>query len=286
MKKNILFVTIICISLFANAQKTKSCCAISANDEFVRMSSSIGFQSMHDIPTNMVIDTNAGKTITYKNTDGKPSNAWVINSKNKKSDIVIFVIHEWWGLNNFVKNEAIKLSEALPDANIYCLDMYDGKIATSRDSAAAYMGAIRTPRAETIIKGALNKVGKKAIVYTVGWCFGGGWSLQASILAGKQGRGCVMYYGMPEKNVEKLKLLNADVLCVHPTKDKWITQKLMDEFADNMRSAYRNLKMLQYDADHAFANPSNTTNYSKPFADNAFEEMIAFYKLRMVVRKK
>lgn len=276
-----LFVITAICSINAVAQKQQSCCAISANDEFVRMSSSIGFQEMHDIPKSIVIDTTAGKTISYRNTDGKLSNAWAIESKNKKSKVVIFVIHEWWGLNNFVKNEAIKLSQALPDANILCLDLYDGKVATTRDSAAAYMGAVKTTRAEIIIKGALKKVGTKAKVFTVGWCFGGGWSLQASLLAGTQAAGCAMYYGMPEKNLDKLKTLNADVICIHPTKDKWITQKVMDEFSINMKTTKKQLTLLQYEADHAFANPSNTVNYKKEFADDAFEKLVAFYKERM-----
>jgi carboxymethylenebutenolidase len=52
-------------------------------------------------------------------------------------------------------------------------------------------------------------LGKSAKIGTIGWCFGGGLSLQASLTAGKQAAATVMYYGMPEercgetKNVEQ-----------------------------------------------------------------------------------
>ncbi len=279
----VLFTSILllCLQWQAVFAQQQSCCAISAHDAFIRMSQSIGFQEMHDIPKTLMLDSTMGKTIIYPNTDDQYSNAWLVEAKNKKSKKYVFVIHEWWGLNNFVKNEAIKLHEALPDVNILCLDLYDGSVAASRDSAAAYMGRVKTVRAETIIKGALAYVGKKASVYTTGWCFGGGWSLQASILAGKQAKGCAMYYGMPEQNVDKLKKLKTDVFCVHPTKDKWITQKVMDEFGGNMKKARKRLLLEQYDADHAFANPSNTVNYNEAFAKDAFTKMIAFFIARM-----
>jgi carboxymethylenebutenolidase len=279
--KYLFFTSLLLLLQWKAFSQQQSCCAISAHDQFVRMSQSIGFQEMHDIPKTLMIDSTKGKTIIYPNTDDIYSNAWLIEAKNKKSKKFVFVLHEWWGLNNFVKNEAIKLHEAMPDVNILCLDLYDGLIAFSRDSAAAYMGRLKTARAETIIKGAIAYVGKKASVYTTGWCLGGGWSLQASLLAGKQAKGCVIYYGMPEQDVNKLKKLKTDVFCVHPTQDKWITQKVMDEFGAKMKIAGKRFMLQQYDADHAFANPSNTTNYKEDFAKDAFAKMVAFFRARM-----
>jgi carboxymethylenebutenolidase len=254
----------------------QACCQISANDEFVRMSSSFGFQEKHDIPGNLVIDSTKGNTITYKNTDGKTSNAWLIKS-TKKSNQYIFVIHEWWGLNNFVKNEAIKLSQSFPNANVLCLDLYDGKLATTRDSAAKFMGQVKEARAKTIINGAIKYAGKKASIVTTGWCFGGGWSLQASLLAGKQAKACVIYYGMPEKNTDVLKNLNAEVVMIHPNKDLWINKEVVDAFEKNMKDLNKPLNVYHYEADHAFANPSNTKNYIKEMADDAYEKMRALF---------
>jgi carboxymethylenebutenolidase len=79
--------------------------------------------------------------------------------------------------------------------------------------------------------------GPKAHIATIGWCFGGGWSLQTSLLAGKKAVACVMYYGMPEQDVNKLKTLNADVLGNFANKDQWINPKVVAKFDADMKAA-------------------------------------------------
>jgi carboxymethylenebutenolidase len=82
----------------------------------------------------------------------------------------------------------------LSEVNVLALDLYDGMVADNRDSAMKYIQAVNTVRLENIIKGAIAYAGEDARIFTIGWCFGGMWSLQASILAGKQGAGelCTM----------------------------------------------------------------------------------------------
>jgi len=136
---------------------------------------------------------------------------------------------------------------------------------------------VKTERAIAIINGALSYVGNDAKVTTIGWCFGGGWALQAALLAGKQGAGCVMYYGMPEKDVDKLKALNSDVLGVFATKDQWINKEVVTAFEKDMRAANKKLTVVNYDADHAFANPSNP-HYNKEYSEAAHKLALAFIK--------
>jgi carboxymethylenebutenolidase len=142
------------------------------------------------------------------------------------------------------------------------------------------MQEANTARVEMIIKGAITYAGAKAKIYTIGWCFGGGWSLQASLLAGNQAAGCVMYYGMPEKDVDKLTALHADVLGLFANKDQWINPKIVDEFAESMKKAGKKLIVKKYDADHAFANPSNPS-FDKDAKTDAYKNAIGFLKERM-----
>jgi carboxymethylenebutenolidase len=271
--KILLSVALLTIAVCSQAQQM--CCAVqNAQTAFANLGANKAFMLMHDEPGVANYDNTRGKQLQFK-TKGKTANGWLIKSKTK-SNKYFLVIHEWWGLNGFVKAEAIKLADAFTDINILCIDMYDGKLATTRDSAGAYMKAMTQTRGEEIINGAIAFAGKKASFYTVGWCFGGGWSLQAAILAGIKGKGCIMYYGMPETNLEKLKKLQAPVLCIHPTQDKWITQAVVDAFKENMQKVNKQLSVLQYDADHAFANPSNTKNYNQNFADDAFTKLKSF----------
>ncbi len=121
-------------------------------------------------------------------------------------------IQEWWGLNDYIKSESEILSRELDNVNILAIDLYDGRVAATPDSAMKLMQLAKTDRLENIIKGALAYAGTDAKIYTIGWCFGGMWSLQTTLLAGKQAAGCVMYYGRPETNMDKLKTLNCDII--------------------------------------------------------------------------
>ncbi|MCL5459668.1 dienelactone hydrolase family protein, partial [Loigolactobacillus coryniformis] len=92
----------------------------------------------------------------------------------------------WWGLNDHIKREAENLFNDLGNVNVLALDMYDGKLATDPQTAGKYMGEFKQDRGDAIVKGALTYAGKNAKVATVGWCFGGGQSMQATLAAGKQ----------------------------------------------------------------------------------------------------
>jgi carboxymethylenebutenolidase len=218
----------------------------------------------------------AGETVIFKSADGSDVKAVLFKAK-KPSNRWLFVIHEWWGLNDWVKLEAGRFHEALGDVNVLALDMYDGKVAATPDSAGKLMQAMNQERGRAIIEAALKFAGKKAKVATVGWCFGGGWSLQASLIAGKQASGCIMNYGMPVNDVDKLKSLQTEVLFVLATQDRWITPAVAETFKENMAKAGRKLTVLSYDADHAFANPSNP-KHKADLASDAFEKSIQFLK--------
>jgi carboxymethylenebutenolidase len=158
--------------------------------------------------------------------------------------------------------------------------MYDGKVATSREEAGKLMGGASPARLESIIKGAISYVGPKAKIATVGWCFGGALSLKASILNGKQAAACVMYYGMPVKDVEQLKLLQTDVLGLFAGKEKFISTQVVAEFDANMKLAGKKLTMKSFDADHGFANPSNPI-YDKASTEAAWDMAITYLKSKL-----
>ena len=189
------------------------------------------------------------------------------------------MIHEYWGLNDYIKQETEKLSNKL-GINAIAIDLYDNKVASTSDEAGKLMQSVKTERAVNIIKGAYAYAGANAKIFTIGWCFGGGWSLQTALLGGKQAAGCVMFYGMPEQDVNKLKTLNCDVIGFFAEKDGWITPKVVDQFKENMKAAGKNVTTYEYDAVHAFANPSNP-KYNKEATEDAYSKAIPFIKERM-----
>lgn len=273
MKKIIILSLTLVSSNLAFAQK--SCCAKPESTEaFAMLTHDKKFVATHLDPTPFTLSNPIGQNITFKTHDGKEGYAYEIKATSPTNNYV-FVIHEWWGLNDYIKQESEKLFSTLGNVNVIAIDLYDKKVAAVKDSASKYMQSVKSERAEAIIKGVLSHVGNKANIATIGWCFGGGWSMQATLLAGKQSKACVMYYGMPEEKIEKIKTLNAPILFVWPEQDQWINKEMVSKFETNMKTAKKSLEVKSYNADHAFANPSNP-KYSKEFAEDAFKNTTQF----------
>lgn len=238
------------------------------------------FASWHPNARKYQLVADEGATILFDAPDGQQAQGWFLKSK-KKSKNWIFVIQEWWGLNDNVKREALNIYKELGEnVNILALDMYDGKVAATPDSAMKLVRGAKTERLENIIKGAIGHAGSKANIYTIGWCFGGMWSLQASLLAGNQAAGCVMFYGRPENNIEKLKTLNCDVLGFFGNKDRSPSPEMVTKFEADMVTAGKKLTANKYEAGHGFANPSNPA-YNKEATEDAYKKVFAFYKEKM-----
>ncbi|MCK6602951.1 MAG: dienelactone hydrolase family protein [Bacteroidetes bacterium] len=282
-----LVFTFILLAGFVSAgfSQPHSCCMPSSGGpsdptvQFASFSVKETFRMNHDEPLPFTDETpSKGKSVQFPAGTGKPGMGYFIPAP-VKTRTTLFVFHEWWGLNDYIRKEAEQFAAEL-GINVLAIDLYDGKVAVTRDSAAAYMGSVKTERARDIILGALEFSGKEARILTTGWCFGGGWSLQAGLLAGKQAAGSVIYYGMPESDPEKLKNLNADVLGIFAGKDQWITHDVISGFEKAMASAGKKVTVYWYEADHAFANPSNP-RYQKEFAADARKKVIEFFKARL-----
>lgn len=238
-----------------------------------------GFAQLHEDPLYFKLDNATGTTIHFTAADGKDAQGYFIKAK-KKSNKWLFVIQEWWGLNDYIKKEAETFYSELDDVNVLAIDMYDGKVASTRDSAMKYMQGATPERLNTIVQAAIAYAGSDARIFTVGWCFGGGWSLQTTLLAGKQAAGCIMYYGRPETNIDRLKTLNCDVIGFFGNKDRSPNPDMVTAFENNMKEAGKTLLVNKYEAGHGFANPSNQ-NYVKEATEDAHAKAIAFLKERM-----
>jgi carboxymethylenebutenolidase len=278
MKKVLLLTILSVLSMVSFAQTNLSCCAIDATTTYSRNAADKSFVMSHDEPLPFQFVSELGKDLYIKTATGKDAHVWEVKAA-KPTPYYIFVIHEWWGMNDYIKQEAEKLSRDL-GVNAIAIDLYDGVIASTQEEAGKAMQSVNRERAEEIIKATFTYAGSKAKVFTIGWCFGGGWSLQSTLIGGKQSVGCIMYYGQPEKNVDRLKTLNADVLGFFGNLDQWPSPKVVDEFAENMKLAGKQLFLHRYEAPHAFANPSNP-RYNKEATEDAYTHVLAFIKERI-----
>ena len=234
------------------------------------------FKALHALPTPDPKDLK-GSVIDLKGTK-----AYLSLPAGPGPFPAIVVIHEWWGLNGNIEHWADRLASAGWAA--LAIDLYSGTVATTRDEAMTAMKAVDDTKAAAVIRAGIDFIGtdprikatKKAVI---GWCFGGGWSLQAA-LTNPDLDGAIIYYGQLELDPAKLGAIKAKVLGVFGKKDKGIPPEKVAEFETALKQAGVSEEIHEYDAEHAFANPSNPI-YDQASAADAWKHVMMFLeKLR------
>ncbi|MEN9950565.1 MAG: hypothetical protein RLY85_1317 [Bacteroidota bacterium] len=263
-------------SPFINKADIISCMETETVDAYLTEASTPAFASMHIAPLPFKAQELKGKMIKFDVSDGVQANAYYLAPKQKSKKWLI-VIQEWWGLNDQIKQEADKYFSDLKDMNVLAVDMYDGKVAATPDSAMKYSRGADPVRMTNIIRGAIQQAGADAAIYSVGWCFGGMWSLQTAILGGPKVKGTIMFYGRPEADLEKLRGIQADVIGFFGNLDKSPSPEMVTAFEKNMADLGKNLATHKYEAGHGFANPSNP-KFSPEATADSYTKAIAFLK--------
>lgn len=221
---------------------------------------------------------NSAEMVSITTAGGKEVSAAVAIPENQNAPAIL-LIHEWWGLNDQIKSVAAEFANQGYVA--LAVDLYDGNVATEPDAARGLMqavtGAVATDILVSWVDYLRNHSATNGKVGTVGWCFGGGWSLNASIATPVDAT--VIYYGNVKKDAVELAGLSSPVLGHFATKDGWINQEMVDGFAKAMQSAGKSDSMTVhwYEADHAFANPSSA-RYDAEDAALSWDRTSAFFK--------
>jgi carboxymethylenebutenolidase len=217
------------------------------------------------------------QTVTVQTPSGRSVSASLAVPARKPAGAVMLV-HEWWGLNDQIKSVASELANQGWVA--LAIDLYGGKVASKPEDAETYMKAVSVEEArETMstwfdwLKAHPDGNGKVA---TLGWCFGGGMALQASL--DRPTNGTIVYYGNVARTAEELMQLKGPVLGQFASQDQWINPPMVDGFEAAMKKAGKVLEVHRYDANHAFANPTGQ-NYDAADARKAWDQTVAFLKL-------
>lgn len=262
---------------FVFGSNAQQCCKVTA--EFADLGKNADFMMAHMEPQSRNLDP-SGKWIEMA-TAGEKAGRGYLTGAGEESSQWLFVFHEWWGLNDHIVAEADRWAKELPGVRVLAIDLYDGASASTREAAAKLMAEADEDRIREIIGGAIKYAGDEASVATIGWCFGGGWSMQAAIMLEDQSPACVIYYGMPEKSKEKIKLLKAPVLGIFAEEDQWINREVVSEYEAVMERSGKKYDSVWYDADHAFANPSNP-HFDGESAKAARNEALTFLSKHLI----
>jgi carboxymethylenebutenolidase len=215
-----------------------------------------------------------GEWVTY----GDNARGYLVTPQQKGEFPGIIMIHEWWGLNENIKNTAHELAKQ--GYVVLAVDLYDGRVAETQEDARAYVTEVRDHMDKAIshLKSATaylrNHDRVSGEIASLGWCFGGGMSLQLSLQ--EELDATVIYYGNLETDQQKLQSLNEPVLGIFGEEDTSIPVESVHEFDQALDTLKTENEIYIYDGvGHAFANPSNP-NHDPESTEDAWAKTLAF----------
>jgi carboxymethylenebutenolidase len=219
-----------------------------------------------------------GKPVSYKS--GEETVQGILYTPSGKGPFpALLVIHEWWGLNDWVKDQASKLADE--GYETLAVDLYRGKVASSPDEAHELMRGVPEDRAARDLHAAYTYLEsqptvKKDRIGSIGWCMGGGYSLNVGLTEPTL-HAVVINYGHLATDPASLNKINAPVLGIFGGKDRGITPDDVHKFEQGLKEAGKNVEIHIYpDAGHAFENPNNKEGYRADDAADAWKRTLNF----------
>ena len=222
----------------------------------------------------------AGEMVSYKSGD-TTVNGYLARPSGAGPFPAMVVIQEWWGLDDWVKQQA----DALAGQGYVALapDLYRGKVTSSPEEAHQLMSGLSQDRALGDLKAAFAQlVGRKDVkkdrIGVIGWCMGGRYAL---LLATDEPRlaATVAYYGAPPTDAAAIARIKSPVLGNYGGEDKGPAPEAVREFEAALKKAGKTADIKIYEgAPHAFANENNPWGgYRKEAAADAWSRTVAFF---------
>ncbi len=202
-------------------------------------------------------------------------------AKGSGTHPAVIVIHEWWGLNDWVKEQADSL--AAHGYTAFAVDLYKGRVARDAETAHQYMSGLSEDEGIATLRRAADFLRSRddvraQAIGVVGWCMGGRYSIR--LAAADPGiRACVMYYGAPITDEAAIKGIQASILGSFGGDDKGPTPDQVRTFEKALAAAGKKADIKIYPgAGHAFANINNPWGgYREDAAKDAWSRTLAFF---------
>jgi len=192
----------------------------------------------------------------------------------------IIALHEWWGLNDWVKMQATNLG-----ANGYvviAVDLYRGRATDNISKARKLKRALPEDRAIRDMNAAFHYLANRPDVDSehigsIGWSLGGRLAIQLAIHETRLAA-CVVNYGVLPADLVDVKRINAQVLVNCGALDRGIPPSRVRAFEKLMKAAGQSADIKIYTgAGHAFENPSNKSGYRPEAAADAWCRTLSFF---------
>jgi carboxymethylenebutenolidase len=270
MRRSILALA---LAAFTLAAFTLAACGDSSDDYGEAMSREHADDSptsnVHDaVPADADIVT---EEVVYATVDGAAVTGYLARPDTAGTLPGLIVIHEWWGLNDNIRTSAERL--AAEGYVALAVDLYGGDVAETPDRARTLMsGAMERQDALTTnltqAYDYLTLQRNADAVGSIGWCFGGAWSLRTALALPDRLDAAVIYYGQLVTDPDRLATLDMPILGIFGAEDGSIPLDAVRDFGDTLDSLGTDVTIEVYDgAGHAFANPSGERYLPEAAAD-------------------
>ena len=198
----------------------------------------------------------------------------------------IILIHEWWGMNDWVKGNADMFAKKGYVA--LCIDLFRGKVVSKPDDAMKLVTSMNKEQGvkdlisaysylKTLHEVDANKIG------CIGWCFGGTYSLQSAINIPDL-KAVVICYGTLTEDQDAIEKIKAPLLAIYGKEDKNIPPDKVEKFEKTVKKMGKRIKVLEYPgAGHAFMNNTGTM-YNKEETPKAWKEINSFFDSHLMLK--
>ncbi|MDX1440625.1 MAG: dienelactone hydrolase family protein [Rubricoccaceae bacterium] len=218
--------------------------------------------------------------VVYATVEGQEISGYLAKPREAEGPVPgVIVIHEWWGLNDNIRAMTRKL--AAEGYAALAVDLYRGRVAENPSDARTYMGeAMENAEASREnLRQAHNFLSDEygaPRVGSIGWCFGGGWSLQSALAMPDELDVTVIYYGRLVTDSEALASIEAPIIGFFGAEDDGIPVEQVRTFERALNDLGKDVEVHVYGgADHAFANPSGE-RYNEEAAADSWQRTVAF----------
>lgn len=204
----------------------------------------------------------------------------------------VLVIHEWWGLNDYIKRRARMLAELGYVA--FAVDMYGNGVKTTDSKEAGRLAGIyranrslMRERAGTGLEVLRNyRLTDRDRIAAIGYCFGGSTVLELA-RSGADILGVVSFHGnLDTPDPDEAKNIKARILALHGGDDPYVKPDDVLAFQNEMRRAGVDWQFIAYGgAVHSFTNPASGSNPSKGVAYNELADKRSWKAMRMFFKE-
>lgn len=188
----------------------------------------------------------------------------------------VVMIHEWWGLNDNIKEMAKKL--ASHGYVVLAVDLYNGKVGTTSEEARQLVSSFNAESGIENMNNAASYIQENHNVEkigSIGWCFGGGQSLNLA-LNNQDMDATVIYYGSLVTDQESLSSISWPVLGIFAGLDTGIPVDSVNAFESTLDELGIPNEIHIYEGvNHAFANPSGE-RYAPDESQDAWNKTLEF----------